>query len=171
MKLLFIGDSLIEFFDWQERFPKNIVYNRGISGETVEGLYARLEIVFSQIAEADLVFVMSGINNLAMGDKTFIPIYRKIIRGLKEHYISSKIFVQSLLPVIFPWISNDVIRTVNTQLQKMAAEENVHYLALHPLFLGQGDKPEKTYLMEDGVHVSEKGYAVWSGEIEKHLRE
>jgi len=169
MRLLFIGDSLIENFDWQERFPKNVVYNMGVSGETVDGLYARIEVVYSQIEEADAVFIMSGINNIAMGDRTFVPVYRKVVRGLKEHYTSSRIFVQSLLPVLFPWISNDEIREMNRQLKKMAEEEHVIYLDIHSLFLEEKVKPVKAYLMDDGVHVSEKGYSVWSGEIEKYL--
>ncbi len=67
MRLLFIGDSLIEYFDWQERFPKNSVYNMGVAGETVEGLYARLQVVYLQLDTPDAIFIMSGINNLAMG--------------------------------------------------------------------------------------------------------
>jgi lysophospholipase L1-like esterase len=169
MRLLFIGDSLIEYFDWQERFPKNIVYNLGVSGETVDGLYARIEVVYSQIEEADAVFIMTGINNLAMGDRKFIPTYGKIVKGLKEHYTSSRIFVQSLLPVLFPWISNDEIRDMNIQLKKVADAEKVAYLDIYSLFLEEGGKPVKAYLLDDGVHVSEKGYRVWANEIEKYL--
>jgi len=169
MRLLFIGDSLIEYFDWQERFPKNIVYNMGVAGETVEGLHARLEVVFAQIEEADAIFIMTGINNLAMGGSNFIPAYRKVVESVKEHYKSLQIFVHSLLPVLFPWISNDEIRKMNRQLKKMAEEEGVSYLDIHSLFIDQEGKPVKDYLLDDGVHVSEKGYHVWSREIEKLL--
>lgn len=169
MRLLFIGDSLIEYFDWQERFPKDIVHNYGVSGETVEGLYARLEVVFSQIEGPDLIFIMSGINNLAMGNKKFIPTYLKIMKGMKKQFASSKIFVQSLLPVLFPWISNDEIREMNRKLEKIAGEEGVTYLDIHSLFLDQQGRPVKDYLLDDGVHVSEKGYRIWSQEVEKYL--
>ena len=169
MRLLFIGDSLIEYFDWQERFPNKLVFNSGVSGETVEGLYSRIEVVFSQVEEPGAVFIMSGINNLAMGDKKFIPIYRKVVKLLKEHYPASRIFVQSLLPVLFPWISNDEIKDINIQLKKTADAEKVAYLDIHSLFLGEGDKPVKEYFQEDGIHVSDKGYSVWSREIEKLL--
>lgn len=169
MRLLFIGDSLIEYFDWQERFPKNVVYNMGVSGETVEGLYERLVVVYSRIEEPDEIFIMSGINNLAMGDRKFIPTYRKIVKGFKKQYKSSKIFIHSLLPVLFPWISNDEIRDINIHLKKMADAEKVAYLDIHSLFLEDGGKPVKSYLLDDGVHVSGKGYCVWSREIEKLL--
>ncbi|MDH4231168.1 MAG: GDSL-type esterase/lipase family protein [Nitrospirota bacterium] len=169
MKLLFIGDSLIEYYDWQERFSKYLVYNLGIAGETVEGLYARLEVVFAQIEEADAIFIMTGINNLAMGDSKFLPVYRKIVKSLKEHYTPSRIFLHSLLPVLFPWISNDEIVKMNRQLKKMAGEENVLYVDMHSLFLEREGRPVREYLLDDGVHVSEKGYRVWAGEIERLL--
>lgn len=168
MRLLFIGDSLIEYYDWQERFPKNLVFNMGFAGETVEGLYARLEVIYSQIEDPDAVFIMAGINNLAMGDRKFLQTYRKIVKSLKKRYPSSRIVVQSLLPVLFPWISNDEIRDINRELKKMTDSEKVVYLDIHSLFL-ELDKPVKNYLMDDGVHVSEKGYIVWSMEISKHL--
>jgi len=169
MRLLFIGDSLIEYFDWQERFPKNSVYNMGVAGETVEGLYARLQVVYTQLDAPDAIFIMSGINNLAMGHKKFITTYRKIVRGLKKQYKSPRIFVQSLLPVLFPWVSNDEIRDINIQLKKMAEAEKVDYLDINSLFLDREGRTVAAYLLEDGVHVSEKGYRVWSDEIEKHL--
>ena len=169
MRLLFIGDSLIEYYDWQERFSKHLVYNLGVAGETVEGLYARLEVVFSQIEEADAVFIMTGINNLAMGDRRFLPAYRKIVKGFKEHYTPSRIFVHSLLPVLFPWISNDEIVKMNEELKKMAKEEDVVYFDIHTVFLEQEGRPVRDYLLDDGVHVSEKGYRVWAREIEKLL--
>jgi lysophospholipase L1-like esterase len=169
MKLLFIGDSLIEYFDWQERFPMHAVYNMGIAGETVYDLYARIEVVFGQVDDPDLVFVMSGINNLATGSKNFIPSYRELVRKLKGHYVSSSIIVQSLLPVLFSWISNNDIRDMNIQLKKMAEEEDVLYLDIHSLFLGPGGAPVREYLLDDGVHISEKGYQIWAEEIEKLL--
>ena len=169
MRLLFIGDSLIEYYDWNERFLEHLVYNAGVAGETVEGLYARLQVVYMQVDMPEVIFIMSGINNLAMGDKKFITTYRKIVRGLKKQYKSPKIFVQSLLPVLFPWISNDEIRGINIQLKKMSDAENIDYLDIHSLFLDVEGRTIADYLLEDGVHVSEKGYRVWSNEIEKHL--
>jgi lysophospholipase L1-like esterase len=169
MRLLFIGDSLIEYFDWQERYPKSSVYNMGVAGETVEGLYARLQVVYTQLDTLDAIFIMSGINNLAMGHKKFITTYRKIVRGLKKQYKSANIYVQSLLPVLFPWIPDEEIRDINEQLKKMADSEKVGYLDIYSRFLDAEGRTIAGYLLEDGVHVSENGYLVWSNEIEKYL--
>jgi lysophospholipase L1-like esterase len=95
MKILFIGDSLIEYFDWAARFRLHGVFNLGIGGETVEGLYRRLDRVFRTVAAADMIFLMSGINNLSMGDAAFIGTYGKIIDAFAARYPSAKIIIHS----------------------------------------------------------------------------
>jgi lysophospholipase L1-like esterase len=169
-RLLFIGDSLIEYFDWAGRFPDHDVYNFGIAGETVNGLYARLKRVFREVKDPDLVFIMSGINNLAMADADFIDAYRDVIRDVTAQYPSAKVSIQSLLPVLFPYISNEDIRHMNKRLEHLAADERVGYLDIHSRFLDQKGSPIEAYLMSDGVHVSDEGYRIWSGEIEKLLK-
>jgi lysophospholipase L1-like esterase len=169
MRLLFIGDSLIEFYDWERRFPGHEVFNRGIAGETVEGLFSRLFSVLDKIADPNFVFIMTGINNMAMGDKDFPETYRKIIGQIKAKSTYSKIFVQSLLPVLFPFISNDEIRDMNVVLRKITEEGKVFYSDIHAVFLDSSGAPKKSYLLDDGVHLSDEGYRAWSAEIEKLL--
>ena len=52
----------------------------------------------------------------------------------------------------------------------MAGEENIFYVDVHSLFLDSAGGPRASYLLEDGVHISEEGYRVWSDEIEKLIR-
>ncbi len=169
MKLLFIGDSLIEFYDWERRFPGSEVFNFGIAGETAEGLFSRLGTILDKVASPDFIFIMTGINNLAMGDREFPRTYKKIIELIKAKSPSSKIFVHSLLPVLFTFISNDEIRQMNFELRKMADEEGATYSDIHTIFLDSSGSPRKSYLLDDGVHLSEEGYSAWSAEIEKLL--
>lgn len=169
MRLLFIGDSLIEFYDWERRFPGHEAFNYGIAGETVEGLFSRLQGILENTANPDFVFIMTGINNMAMGDKNFSGTYKKIIALIKVKYPSAKISVHSLLPVLFPFIANDEIREMNNKLRHMAEAENVLYSDIHTVFLDSSGNPKTSYLLDDGVHVSEEGYRAWSAEIEKLL--
>ncbi len=169
MRLLFIGDSLIEFYDWERRFPDHEVFNYGIAGETVEGLFSRLRGILEKVVNPDFVFIMTGINNMAMGDKDFPETYRKIITLIRTKSPYSKVFVQSLLPVLFTFISNDDIREMNCGLRKMAEKEGASYSDIHAVFFDSTGAPRKSYLLDDGVHLSEEGYRAWSAEIEKLL--
>ncbi|MGE5299849.1 MAG: GDSL-type esterase/lipase family protein, partial [Acidobacteriota bacterium] len=164
---LFIGDSLIEFFDWAGRFAAHEVYNFGIAGETAEGLHRRLDTIIGKVSSPDFVFIMTGINNLSMDDRGFVKTYAAIVARLKTRYPAARIFVHSLLPVCYPFIANDEIRAMNKELRALAGREAVGYANIHPLFLDESGEPKTSCFEQDGVHLSDEGYRIWSARIEE----
>jgi lysophospholipase L1-like esterase len=173
--VVFIGDSLTEFFDWQERFPAHKVFNLGVAGETVEGLLGRIDgvvrIIRNAGREPDVIFVMTGINNIAMEDYEIIGIYKQAITAIAAAFSRSKLVVQSILPVRLPWIDNTIIRQLNESLKQMTEDFKVEYLDLYSLFINPVSGPIKEYLLDDGVHVSGKGYEVWAGTVQAFLKQ
>jgi lysophospholipase L1-like esterase len=167
--LVFIGDSLTQWGDWEPRFPGYRVTNLGISGETVEGLLARRERIRAQIDNPDFIFLMTGINNIATEQYDIIPAYREIVRNLTTWYKQSTIVVQSLLPVDGKWVSATVLQDINRQLKEIAREFNAEYLDVHGLFVDAKGIPKKGYLSDDGVHLAEKGYDAWAREVARFL--
>ncbi len=169
-QLVFIGDSLTEWFDWQRRFPDYGVTNLGISGEPVEGLLERRDRLRSRIDNPDCIFLMTGINNIAMEQYDIFAPYREIVRNLTTWYKKSKVVIQSILPVELSWISNNVVRDTNRHLERIAREYNAEYLDVYRLFVDSNGNPKSGYLQDDGVHLSSKGYEVWANEVERFLR-
>jgi lysophospholipase L1-like esterase len=169
--LIFIGDSLTQWGDWERRFPGYQVTNLGISGETVEGLLARRERIRTQIDDPDFIFLMTGINNIATGQYDIIPPYREIVRNLITWYKRSTVVVQSVLPVDIEWVLNDEIRDINRLLEEIAREYSARYLDVFRLFVDAKGTPKNGYLSDDGVHLAEKGYDVWAQEVERFLFE
>ena len=80
--ITFIGDSLTEYFDWQERFSECHVTNLGVSGEPVEGLLDRLERIRRAVNDPDIIFIMTGINNIAMEHYDISEDYKEIVSKL-----------------------------------------------------------------------------------------
>jgi lysophospholipase L1-like esterase len=167
MNILFLGDSLIEYFDWQQRFAGHKVGNFGNAGESVQGLLSRVMMIGESFAEADMIFIMSGINNIAMGDDDFIGFYKVIIERLKSAYPSADIIANSLLPVNMDFINNDIVKKVNESLLALTKETGIKLLNIHDRFVDTKGRVIKEYLLEDGVHVSNEGYAVWSRAVEE----
>jgi lysophospholipase L1-like esterase len=169
--ILFIGDSLVEYHDWQRRFPQHDIINLGVAGETVEGLLSRIGEIISNVSRPDLIFIMSGINNIAMDDDGFFVPYRKVLEQLSEAYSGTKIFIHSLLPTLNDWISTEPIDRANNFLKHVAMETGVEFLDLHSFFLDESGKVIEEFLLSDGVHLSEKGYDRWSRVLEKIITE
>ncbi len=168
--IVFIGDSLTEFYDWERRFPQHEVLNLGISGERVEEFYERLPRVISKIKEADFIFIMTGINNIAMEDFNVIGAYRGIIATLTSNYTNSTIVVQSILPVALYWIDNLLIKSINMTLKEISEKHKAKYLDIYSLFIDSNSKANRLYLLDDGVHISDKGYLVWSQAVEEYIK-
>lgn len=170
MDMLFIGDSLIEYGDWDELLPDDRVTNLGISGETVESLLSRTEDICHRFSSPDIILIMSGINNVAMEDNDFIGAYTDILRKLGQTYNNSRIYVNSLLPVFVPFISNSTVSGINDRLRKMAAGNGAEYLDIYRVFVDDQGAPVKGYLSDDGVHLSIRGYEVWTAELARYFR-
>ncbi len=167
MNILFLGDSLIEYFDWQERFPGHRIGNFGVAGESVQGLFSRVTMMEEFSPDADRVFIMSGINNIAMGDDDFIGFYRVVIERLQSLYPGAVITACSLLPVNMEFISNETIKKVNRALYGLVKETGTEWLNMYDRFIDTKGRVITEYLLEDGVHISQQGYVVWSGAVEE----
>jgi lysophospholipase L1-like esterase len=165
--ILFIGDSLIEFFDWQRRFPLLQVTNLGWSGETVQELAVRSKKIASHEYNPDWIFIMIGTNNVAMDDYSFIPAYQQIIDNLSESCPNAKIVLTGLFPMQIPWISEDTIPRLNEQLKELSESNDCSYQ--EGWDLNSETSNIQRGFSDDGVHLSDYGYSQWANTIEKFL--
>lgn len=167
--LVFLGDSLTEWYDWQARFPGHSAVNLGISGETVEEMLERREYIREHAGTPDYVFLMTGINNVLSERCDITAPYSELVRNFITWWKGAKIVVQSLLPVDMPWISNNLIRDLNRHLAEISREHGAEYLDIYSRFMDSNGKPIKSYLSEDGVHLANKGYEAWAKAVEEYL--
>ncbi len=78
--------------------------------------------------------------------------------------------VQSILPVELTWISPEVIRNTNRQLEQLAKEYRAKYLDVYRAFVDDQGNPKIGYLQDDGVHLGSKGYEAWAKEVAGFLK-
>jgi lysophospholipase L1-like esterase len=167
-KLLLVGDSMIEFFAWQDRFPALEVLNLGRAGESVEELSARAALIGSQYQAPDLLLIMIGTNNVARGSRDFLASYERIIAILHESYPGAIIVVNSLLPMELPYLPPDTVARVNSALVLMAAGSGALYLDAWSVMADKSGQAREG-ILADEVHLSLYGYEIWSAEIERLL--
>ncbi len=176
--VVFVGDSLTEGFPLERYFPGIPVLNRGIVSDTVgrvgvpgRGLLHRMDLsIFDCNPRA--VFLLIGANDLGdyarNGEPTpeeIVASYREVLRRIHERLPELPVYVQSCLPAGGKYAHlNPGIREFNERIRKLAEELGYPYVDLHPLFEDErGElKPELT---RDGLHINEKGYALWAEKI------
>ncbi|WP_028579629.1 GDSL-type esterase/lipase family protein [Desulfogranum japonicum] len=166
--VLMLGDSLIEWGDWNTLLPRYMVINRGIAGETTEGLAGRLLDELNDQDEPDVLLLQSGTNNLLMGNPHFTAIYSSLVPTIRSFYPRAPILISSLMPM--PVVAEHVLKKVNQELRDVAeATDNCYFMDVVPPFLEQCLPITHPGFLADQVHLSTRGYQVWAAEIERHL--
>jgi lysophospholipase L1-like esterase len=171
--IVFLGDSIVEGANWDELFGKSNIINRGISGDTTEGVINRIEEIIR--LQPSKLFIAVGTNDISLGVSTsqIIDNYREIIETLQQKYPQTKIFIHSLLPVSLSSKSiykhsNRGILELNLELIKLCSKKGIEYLNIHPHFLDKNDKL-KSEFTNDGLHLLGKGYLVWKEQIKEYI--
>jgi len=173
-EIIFWGDSLTDLCEWAEVFGNNRIKNRGICGDTTEGVLNRIDNIIE--SEPQKLFLLIGINDLSQGREVvkILNTYKTILRTLQEQTPKTKVFIQSLLPVNTqnypnrnPEIHQKVIE-VNATLKELAKEFSFQYIDLYSSFLDSNNQLDAQYT-SDGVHLNGQGYLIWKGILEKYV--
>ncbi len=168
IKLLMLGDSLVEWGNWSRHLTDVAVINRGIAGEMTEELSARLMDEIEDYPDPDAVLVQSGTNNLLMGYMFFPAIFTTMMQRLRLCYPNIPLILCSLTPM--PAAPIQDIEQINRELAQVAASlDNCVFLDLVGPFNEQCLPITKPAFLGDQVHLSTRGYQVWAGEIHRCL--
>jgi lysophospholipase L1-like esterase len=172
-RIIFLGNSITEIGKWDQLLGDSTVINRGISGDISFGILKRLDDIIKRLPSK--LFIMIGINDIGkdIPDVVIADNYRKIIRLVQEGSPSTKIFVQSILPVNpdvpnFPqhYDKQEHILSTNKLIQQAALDLHCVYVNLHDLFLDSSGRLDAKYTI-DGLHLNPRGegYGIWINEL------
>lgn len=165
--LLLLGDSLIEYGDWESLLPGFNTVNRGFAGETVGGLAGRLADEINMADEPDRIIILSGTNDLLMGDQSFPAVFETMLPRLRQFCQQSEIIVVGLAPI--EMVLHSVV-DANSRLEEIALDAGCRFLDLHePFDLHCRPVGNPCFLM-DGVHFSPHGYRVLAGVLREALK-
>jgi hypothetical protein len=160
--LVFLGNSITEQGgDWSLKVNNPKAKNRGIAGDTTEGVLARLAEL--SYYKPEKIFLLIGINDLFHDSMTPAKVYEDIIEITNQLSVGSpetEIFVQTVLPTTTESLINE-IKSINTLLENSEATHPYQLIKLHQHFVLQNGKMNMDF-STDGVHLNEKGYQIWT---------
>lgn len=172
--IVFLGNSITDYVDWNELLQLKEARNRGISGDITFGVLQRLdEITEGKPAK---VFILIGINDISRNipDSVILGNYKKMIRRIKTESPNTKIYFNTLFPVnnTFPskphFNKDDHILFINEELKKIGVEESITIIDIHSQLLDADKRLDKKYTY-DGLHPTIEGYKVWAALLKKYL--
>ena len=179
--IVFLGDSLTEFYRTDEFLRDFNIYNRGIAGDTTDGVLERLESNVIMM-KPKKVFLQIGTNDL---NEKKTPVYiinniRKIISILKEKLPETKLYLISLYPInskvlavskiIVGRRKQTEIEIINDALAAYAKEVNITYIDIFPHLLDENNRLKKEFTVE-GLHISLDGYCFITSLLYEYVEE
>lgn len=178
--IVFIGDSITDFYNVDTYYPNLPVVNSGHSGNSVGGVYGNLENDL-YIYNPTKVFLLIGTNNLSNTSRDEI-IYGilKIAREIHKNRPNAKLYIESIYPVnnktdndvVVDWMvgprKNDKIKEINKELEENAKLYDYEYIDMYDKLTDSDGNLKLEYTI-DGLHISPDGYKVITAERMKYI--
>lgn len=184
--IVFLGNSLTQGGKWSEYFGKTGealaakgggIRNRGIIGDDAPGIYDRLNQILP--GKPAKIFLLVGVNDIShnIPADSVLSLAGKVVERIRRESPGTKLYLQSLLPVNeqknkYKSMTGKagVIREVNAGLEKLAKDYGIRFIRLYPHFTEKGSEQLEPSLTNDGLHINEKGYAIWVKQIKKYVK-
>ena len=169
-RVLFLGDSITEQGMWDEWFPELSTLNRGVGGETVAQVMARLE---ASIIAPRAISLLIGTNDLGGLGKsrrveTIAPQMQELITAIRKRAPNAPLIINSVIPRSAYFA--DRIVALNTHYRHIAAEADATYVDIWSAMADAKGviRPELT---GDGIHLNGAGYKVWADLLRPLLKD
>ena len=191
-RVVFMGDSITDFWNLSKYFPGKPYVNRGISGQTTPQMLVRLFSDIIDLKPAAMV-LLAGINDIAQNTGPQTPeMVENNIQAMTElaqqHGI--KVILCSIMPVSdYPYLkqqkglidskiktikwtdshpAGDIIK-LNLWLKDYADKVNAVYVNYFDAFVDEKGLLKESY-SDDGLHPNDEGYQVMNKIIESTIR-
>ena len=177
-QIVFLGDSLTEFFATSEFFDC-LIYNRGIAGDDTIGVLKRLHDNVIKI-NPKMIFLQIGTNDLGKNKKAnyVYSNIKTILLELKDNLPNCKLFYISLYPVNSKAIiysklvtgkrkNKDIIQ-INNLMKGFCVEEYIEYIDIYSHLVDNDGNLNKEYTIE-GLHINFEGYLIIYNVLKHYL--
>lgn len=176
--IIFLGNSITNGCEWAELLGNVHAKNRGISGDTTNGVLDRLGTVTA--GKPAKVFLLIGTNDLSAGltiDSIATNVER-IVQRIGHESPTTRIYLQSVLPVtphygMFQGHTRrkDDIAPLNTLLKAVAARNGIAFIDIHAALTDPATNELNTDYTNDGLHLLGKAYRKWAEILRPYVAE
>lgn len=165
--IVMLGNSLTHGCEWHELFGNPHFLNRGINGDTAQGILDRLDPIIA--GKPAKIFLLTGVNDVShdlTADSVATAIC-KVIDTIRHATPDTRLYVQSLLPINNAFGrykrlagKEQTIRDINALLEPKVREAGATWIDLYPAFC-DAEGNLRSDLTNDGLHLLAPGYAIW----------
>jgi lysophospholipase L1-like esterase len=169
--ILFVGSSSIRLWDLQRSFPGMSILNRGFGGSHISDSIEHADVLILRHRPRLVVFY-AGDNDIASGKPpaTVVADFRTLVRRIHQALPKARIAFIGIKPSPQRWKLIDRVRAANAQIRRFAeTDERIAFVDVDGPMLGWNERPRVDLFVADGLHLSPKGYELWTALVRPFL--
>ena len=162
--IVFVGSSSIRLWDLAKSFPGMPVINRGFGGSQIIDSVNHVDLLVIKHKPRAVVFY-AGDNDLASGKnpQTVLTDFQAFVAPIHAALPQARIVFIGIKPSIQRWSLIATIREANGAVRRYCErDDRLGFVDVDGPMLGWDEKPRKDLLISDGLHLSAKGYELWT---------
>jgi lysophospholipase L1-like esterase len=169
--IVFVGSSSIRLWDLEKSFPEMPVLNRGFGGSEIPDAVSHADLLVIRHKPRTVIFY-AGDNDIANGHspQQVFDDYKAFVTKVRAALPETRIAFIGIKPSLQRWALIDKIRAANALVRTFAeTDDHLGYIDVDGPMLGWDEKPRKELFVADGLHMTPKGYEVWTALVRPFL--
>ncbi|HUP23703.1 MAG TPA: exo-alpha-sialidase [Thermoanaerobaculia bacterium] len=169
--ILFLGSSSIRFWDLPRWFPDRSTVNRGFGGSRIADSVRYFDRLVPVHRPTEIVFY-AGDNDVAAGVEVdaVVADLRALLEQVELALPVVKLYFLALKPSLARWHLFPGMSEVNRAVAALAeSEPALAFVDVAAPMLGADGTPRPELFADDGLHLNEAGYRLWTEVVERRL--
>jgi lysophospholipase L1-like esterase len=162
--IVFVGSSSIRLWDVATSFPGQRIVNRGFGGSQIADAVRHVQVLVVGHQPRVVVFY-AGDNDIAAGKsaETVAADFRTFVTRVHEALPATRIAFIGIKPSLLRWKLIEGVREANARIRDYCdSDDRLGFVDVDRLMIGWDGRPRADLLAEDGLHLSPKGYELWT---------
>jgi len=169
--ILFAGSSSMVYWDTKKSFPDLVTINRGFGGSHLsDSVYFASRVILKY--EPKVVLVYAGDNDIAAGitPEKVSDDFRSLVKVIHDKLPQTRILFIAIKPSPKRWKQFDTQQQANRLIaEQCSKDKRLHFVDVVKPMLDDMGQPRKELYRSDGLHLSDKGYELWTSIVKPLL--
>lgn len=169
--VIFYGSSSIRLWDLKKSFPDQPYLNAGFGGSKIEDcIHFAKRLVL--VHKPSVIVFYAGDNDIGAGQKPeqVRANFEKFVETVHKELPKCKILYIPVKPSLKRWAKFDTQKEANAMVKEVCSKNDLlTYIDIVSPMLGTDGKPIPDLFVKDGLHMTPKGYEIWTTAVNKAL--
>ena len=169
--IVFVGSSSIRLWDLAASFPGMRLVNRGFGGSQIVDSVTHVDVLVLKHKPRTVIFY-AGDNDISGGKTPQVVAddFKAFAGKVRAALPQARIAFIGIKPSIQRWKLIAAVREANALIRRFCeSDDRLGFVDVDGPMLGWDEKPRKDLFVEDGLHLSAKGYEVWNALVRPYL--